>query len=53
MTLPLCRFVLAFTWLYQGLGHRVDKAGASCERAVWMACTGGALALSVIALVEI
>ena len=54
MTLSLCRFALAFIWIYQGivpkwLGPHDDELamnqvlGASHEQAVWIAYGGGAL----------
>ncbi len=54
MTLSLCRFALAFIWIYQGivpkwLGRHDDELamnqvlGASHEQAVWIAYGGGAL----------
>lgn len=54
MTLLLCRFSLAFIWIYQGivpkwLGPHEDELvmnqllGASHEQAVWIAHGGGAL----------
>lgn len=54
MTLQLCRFALAFIWIYQGvvpkwLGPHEDElamnlvSGVSHEQAVWIAYGGGVL----------